>query len=137
MCEKGETLFAIGDEESTAAAAEVFRKVTGDPNAKRVWKNRALFHLAKCLERSDDKAGALEACFEVIASHQQEGPGADEFVWFYRAGFEAVHLLQQQERWVPAVNVAEKLASANGPRSQEARKLANEIRLKHFLWEEK
>ena len=72
-----------------------------------------------------------------VALDNEEGPGADEFVWFYRAGFEAVHLLQQQERWVPAVNIAEKLATVNGPRSQEARKLANEIRLKHFLWEEK
>ena len=73
----------------------------------------------------------------MIASHDEKVPGGDEFVWFYRAGFEAVHLLQQQERWVPAVNVAEKLAAASGPRSQEARKLATEIRLKHFIWEEK
>jgi hypothetical protein len=69
----------------------------------------------------------------------EEGIRSDrprEFFWFYKAGFNAAHLLEETNDWKSAVAVYRKLATVGGTRSDEARARLTQLRLEHFLWDE-
>ena len=58
-------------------------------------------------------------------------------VWYYRAGFLAVELLEENEQWEGAARMAERLAQAGGDRATEAKDVATKIRLERFLWDDR
>ena len=62
--------------------------------------------------------------------------GQREFFWYYKAGFNAARLLEDDSKWQPAAVVYQKLASAGGARSDEAKSRLSRLRLEHFLWEQ-
>ncbi|CAN5268031.1 hypothetical protein BH23VER1_BH23VER1_12960 [soil metagenome] len=139
---RGESLFVLGAETPAhiAAAIAAFDKVAADPAASPEWRAQALFRKGKALEASGDETTALEAYYDVIAQVGQDRPPASAPApaanqWFYRAGFEAMRLLETDENWRGAVRMAERLADAGGPRSDEAKEHAERLRLKHFIWE--
>jgi hypothetical protein len=59
-----------------------------------------------------------------------------EFFWFYKAGFNAARLLEDDSQWAPAASIYQKLALAGGDRSEEAKSRLGRLRLEHFLWEQ-
>jgi hypothetical protein len=56
-------------------------------------------------------------------------------VWFAKAGFFGIDLLEAARQWEPAARLAEQVAQRRGDREQEARERATKIRLEHFLWD--
>jgi hypothetical protein len=80
-------------------------------------------------------AEALAAFYRIVEDEGRLGKQR-EFFWYYKAGFNAARLLEQQEQWKPAAAVYEKLAFAGGGRSDEAKSRLNRLRLEHFLWEQ-
>ena len=58
-------------------------------------------------------------------------------VWYYRAGFLAIELLEKSGQWEGAARMAERLAQAGGDRAIEAKDVATKIRLERFLWDDK
>ena len=94
----------------------------------------------KCLELLGEKASALEVYYDVVRSGRPTAPLASipvaEFDWYFRAGIAAVELLRSQENWRGAVRIAEQLARAGGSRAAEAARIAENLRLRHFLWDE-
>src|SRR4029434_11088537 len=81
----------------------------------------------------NDTPAALTTYYGVI----EEGMRSDrprEFFWFYKAGFNAAHLLEATHDWKSAVAVYRKLAAVGGTRSDEARARLTQLRLEHFLW---
>ena len=84
---------------------------------------------------------ALTAFNQVIRQFQEraaavkDGNHPPDPYWFYRAGFEAVSLLEERERWEAAARLADRLADAKGDRSEEANDRAKRIRVVHFLWD--
>jgi hypothetical protein len=99
------------------------------------WRNQAQFKKGKALEQLNDRSGALATYYSVI---DDEGPPdrEREMFWFYKAGFNAAHLLEDASDWKSAVAVYRKLAAVGGTRSEEARARLKQLRLEHFLWEE-
>jgi hypothetical protein len=59
-----------------------------------------------------------------------------ELFWFYKAGFNAARLLEEDQKWASAAAVYDKLVAIAGPRSDEAKARLNTLRLEHFLWEQ-
>jgi hypothetical protein len=57
-----------------------------------------------------------------------------ELFWYYKAGFNAAHLLEEDSKWESAAAIYEKLAAAGGSRSEEAKARLTNLRLEHFLW---
>ena len=81
-----------------------------------------------------DPAGALATFYRIL----EFNPSPDrppEFFWFYKAGFNAARLLEEQQKWEAAAAIYEKLVAANGPRSEEANARLGQLRLEHFLWQ--
>ena len=96
------------------------------------WRNQALYKMGKAVEARD--AGAALRSFQAVF----EAPGSveqGEFFWGSKAGFDAARILEGEKRWPEAVAVYERMVGQQGPRSEEARLRARQLRLEHFLWE--
>ena len=63
-----------------------------------------------------------------------EAPPA-QVEWFFRAGLGAIRLLEDKKEWHNAILIAESLANSGSSRAIEAARLADRIRLKHFIWD--
>jgi hypothetical protein len=114
---------------------ELYQQLAAEPGVPAHWRNQAEFKKGKALEKSNDKPAALTTYYGVI----EAGARPDvqhEFFWFYKAGFNAAHLLEEANDWKSAVAVYRKLAAVGGTRSDEAKARLTQLRLEHFLWDE-
>lgn len=137
LCGKGDIFYEMGagDPQNYRRAIEFYEQLAADPGVPAHWRNQALFKKGKALEKLDDKPAALTTYYGVI----EDGMRSDrqrEFFWFYKAGFNAAHLLEETSDWKSAVAVYRKLAAIGGTRSDEAKTRLTQLRLEHFLWEE-
>ncbi len=137
LCGKGDIYYEMGagDAKNYQRAIEFYEQLASEPGVPAHWRNQAAFKKGKALEKSNDEAGALTTYYGVI----EEGVRPDlqhEFFWFYKAGFNAAHLLEEASDWKSAVAVYRKLAAVGGTRSDEAKARLTQLRLEHFLWDE-
>lgn len=137
LCGKADILYdlAANDREKYQAALDLYRQLADDTGASSHWRNQALFKAAMCLEKLGDRPRALETFYKVI-EEETRPDRPREYFWFYKAGFNAARLLEEDAKWEPAARVYEKLASAGGDRSEEAKSRLARLRLEHFLWDQ-
>jgi tetratricopeptide (TPR) repeat protein len=103
-----------------------------------VWKAKAGYWRAYAQRIQGDLPTAVLSCYEVIEAVDESVPADPEaMVWYFKAGFLAVELLEQQKNWEGAARIAERLAGSGGDRAIEAKDIATKIRLERFLWDEK
>ncbi|MBA2242545.1 MAG: tetratricopeptide repeat protein [Chthoniobacterales bacterium] len=136
LCGKGDILHELGakDPQNYRRAIESYGQLAADGEAPAHWRNQALFKKGICLEKLNAPTEALATFYEIVES--EGNPEREpEFFWFYKAGFNAARLLEENAKWQPAAAIYEKLAFAGGGRSEEAKGRLNRLRLKHFLWE--
>jgi tetratricopeptide (TPR) repeat protein len=137
LCGKGDILYEMGTAEAQnyQHAIELYEQLATEPGVPAHWRNQAEFKKGKAQEKLNDKPGALTTYYGVI----EKGARPDvqhEFFWFYKAGFNAAHLLEEANDWKSAVAVYRKLAAVGGTRSDEAKTRLTQLRLEHFLWDE-
>ena len=137
LCGKADIFYEMGasDPQNYRHAIELYEQLAAEPGVPAHWRNQAEFKKGKALEKLNDKPAALTTYYGVI----EEGMRSDrqrEFFWFYKAGFNAAHLLEETNDWKSAVAVYRKLAAVGGTRSDEARARLTQLRLEHFLWDE-
>lgn len=137
LCGKGDIFYELGanDPENYRRAIELYEQLAQQPEASAHWRNQALFKKGMCLEKLNAPVDALATFYRIIEDEARPGRQR-EFFWFYKAGFNAARLLEEDSKWQPAAAVYEKLAFAGGGRSEEARSRLNRLRLEHFLWEQ-
>jgi predicted Zn-dependent protease len=137
LCGKGDIYFEMGpaDPQNYKRAIEHYDRLIDDPEAPPHWRNQALFKKGVCLEKTANLDDALAVFYRVL---ENEGrlDRPREFFWFYKSGFNAARLLEEQLKWSSAVAVYQKLVAAGGMRSEEAQGRLRQLRLEHFLWEE-
>jgi hypothetical protein len=137
ICGKGDIFYELGatDRENYRRAIELYERLAAESGVPPHWRNQAEFKKGKALEKLNDKPAALTTYYGVV----EQGTRADrqrEFFWFYKAGFNAAHLLEEANDWKSAVAVYRKLGAVGGTRSDEAKARLTQLRLEHFLWEE-
>ena len=137
LCGKGDVLYELGavDAASYRRAIEAYEQLAAQSDVPAHWRNQALFKKGMCHEQLKEPAEAL-ATFYRIVDNDGRPDRPREFFWFYKAGFNAARLLEQEAKWQPAAAIYEKLAFAGGGRSEEAKSRLNRLRLEHFLWED-
>jgi hypothetical protein len=137
LCGKGDILYESGavDRKNYQSAIEIYDQLASQKDVAPHWRNQALFKKGICLEKLDDRANAL-ATFYIIIEDEGRPDRQREFFWYYKAGFNAARLLEEDSKWQPAAIVYQKLASAGGARSEEAKSRLGRLRLEHFLWEQ-
>ena len=135
LCGKGDIFFEMAGShpENYERALEIYEQLASDKNTPIHWRNQALFKKALCLEKKNDRPGALATFYKVLEDEARPDRRSELF-WYYKAGFNAARLLEDDSKWESAVAIYEKLAAAGGSRSEEARARLNRLRLEHFLW---
>jgi len=138
LCGKGDIFNEAGESnrENYQRAIEVYDQLAGQKDAPIHWRNQALFKKGICLEKLGDRENALATFFKIIEEENRPDRPQREFFWYYRAGFNAARLLEDDSKWQPAAVVYQKLVAAGGARSDEAKSRLARLRLEHFLWEQ-
>jgi TolA-binding protein len=138
LCGKGDIFYESGeaDRENYRRAIETYDQLAAQKDAPVHWRNQALFKKGICLEKLGDRDNALAAFYKIIEEDTRPDRPQREFFWYYKAGFNAARLLEDESKWQPAAVVYQKLASAGGARSDEAKSRLSRLRLEHFLWEQ-
>lgn len=137
-CEKAELLLLLGktDPAQLDAAADLLDALLADQTLPFVWKARAGFTLATVHHDAKHDTEALEACYNVLRAADLTPPASPaDYVWFSKAGFFGIDLLEASRQWEAAARLAEQIAQRPGDRALEARDRATKIRLEHFLWD--
>jgi TolA-binding protein len=137
LCGKGDILYESGltERENYRRASEIYDQLASKKDAPAHWRNQALFKKGICLEKLGERENALATFYKII--EEESRPDRQrEFFWYYKAGFNAARLLEDDSKWQPAAVVYQKLASAGGARSEEAKSRLSRLRLEHFLWEQ-
>jgi TolA-binding protein len=134
LCGKADIFFEQGDSTNLARAVTLYDQLAGETANEPHWQNQALFKKGLCLEKESDRDNALAAFYRVIEFNPTPGK-PPEFFWYYKAGFNAARLLEEEQKWESAAAIYEKLVAANGPRSEEAKARLSQLRLEHFLWQ--
>ena len=137
LCGKGDDLFALGaaDPANLPKAIVTFDTLASQIDVTTYWRNRALYMKGKCLEglKKTDEAAAV--FYDVLQLQNASGEEPDYF-WYYKSGFEAARLMEEGKQWKSAIGLYQKMAGLEGPRADEARARAKQLRLAHFIWEE-
>ena len=131
---KGDNLLVLGRQDSAQcqAAVEVFSQLATRPEVTPTWRNQALYKKDKALEQLKRVPEALTVHYEVL----ERSAGTErEYFWYYKAGFDAARIFEQQAQWKSAIGIYEKMAKADGPRSAEASARVKQLRLEKFIWE--
>ncbi|MEP6670936.1 MAG: tetratricopeptide repeat protein [Chthoniobacter sp.] len=134
LCSKGDNLAALGrkDPAQFDAAIAVYESLAALPDVTPVWRNQALYKKGRALEQLSRDSEALTAYYDVLDKSVAEGR---EFFWFYKAGFDAAHLFEEEENWKAAIGIYQKMTKIEGPRAAEARARLSQLRLEKFIWD--
>lgn len=138
QCEKAELLLLLGKTEPARldAAADLLDAFLSDHSLSFMWKARAGFTLASVHHDAHRDTEALEACYNVLRAAEMTPPSSPaDYIWFSKAGFFGVDLLEATRQWDAAARLAEQIFQRPGDRASEARDRATKIRLEHFLWD--
>jgi tetratricopeptide (TPR) repeat protein len=135
LCAKGDIFFESGGNENYQRAIDSYEQLALEKDVPVHWQNQALFKKGLCLEKRKEPAAALETFYRVLES-EKAAEKRRELFWFYKAGFNAARMLEDDSKWESAAAIYEKLAAAGGSRSEEAKERLNRLRLEHFLWTE-
>jgi tetratricopeptide (TPR) repeat protein len=135
LCGKGDIFFEMAgsDPSNYQRAIAIYDQLASDKDQPTHWRNQALFKKGLCLEKTTDSAGALAMFYKILEDEARLGR-RHEFFWYYKAGFNAARLLEDDSKWESAAAIYEKLVAAGGSRSEEAKARLNRLRLEHFLW---
>ena len=135
LCAKGDIFFESGGNENYERAIDYYEQLASAKDVPVHWQNQALFKKGLCLEKRKERAAALETFYRVL-ENERATERRRELFWFYKAGFNAARLLEDDSKWESAAAIYDKLAAAGGSRSEEAKERLNRLRLEHFLWTE-
>lgn len=135
LIEKGKNHYRLGDKDPAnyRLAIDLWKQVAAEEVGDAAWRNQAMTRVGDAYEKLADHRAAVAAYYEVFKPSDTPLP---EFFWFYKSGFAAGRLLEEQEKWEEAIRVYELMAAVEGPRAMEAKSRINKLRLEHFLWEE-
>jgi len=133
---KGEALALIArkDPQQMDAAIAVYDQIATTPDTAASWRHQAIYRKAKLIgEQPTRKLEALTLYNEILDLNIS---GKErEFFWFYKAGYEAAHILEQQQQWLEAIAIYEKMGRVEGPHAADVRRTARELRVTHFIWD--
>ncbi len=122
-------------------AADRFAALSGLARAPALWRYHAAVRRGKCLEALGKSPVALEIYRSIVDETRSDGESAgdtldpEETEWVFRAGFAAIDLLNAEKNWRAAIEVADALSEKSSPRAIEATRLAEKLRLKHWVWD--
>lgn len=134
LAAKADNLSELGETKSGAweEALAIYSRLAEEAGARSAWHGQSLYNKGRCLAALHRKDEALAAYHDVLEAGVEE---PREYFWFYKAGFDAAALCEERSQWKSAIAIYQKIASLEGPRSEEAKARISSLRLEHFIWE--
>ena len=143
MILKGRALYELGGKDTTRLdqAIRIFGDALEISDLSPAIRSEILFRKAKSHEMLGQFEETLHCLHEVMnnSANPLNDNDPKDFKWYYRAGFEAIRIKEAsggQQSIIAAIAIADRLARTPGPRSDEARKASQRLRLEHFIWDE-
>ncbi len=140
---KGRALYELGGKEPLRLeeSIRIFAQALELVDLSTGIRNEILFRKAKAHEIHGQLDQTLSCLHEIMnnRSNENENESPGDFKWYYRAGFEAIRLKESnggKQGIISAIAIADRLARTPGPRSNEAKKAGQRLRLEHFIWQE-
>lgn len=119
-------------------AIGIYDDLLKEKNLPLAWQNRLHFLRGQTYESMQIRSHAFDSYYDVVirGNVPAEGkPHKEEWLWFYRCGFKALSMLENDKHWEAAVHLARRIASFKGPRAEEAGDRAKSLAKKHMIWE--
>jgi outer membrane protein assembly factor BamD (BamD/ComL family) len=134
-CGKADAMLALARRSGEAIDLPMteYRELVSMADVTPYWRNQAIYKIAKAYEVQKENEKALEAFYSVL-----DLPGsveAGEYFWLFKAGFDAARILEGKQIWRDTIALYERLGKLGGPRAEEAKTRARQIRLEKFIWE--
>jgi len=144
-----DALYRLHDEKTTATTQEsphlkeaiaIYDTLLKAKDLSPSWSNRLYYLKGQTLEKADSSGTqALDQYYKVVnlenlPAELKAAKQPAEWHWYYRCGFRAVSILEEQKQWRTAVNILRKIADTQGPRAAEADEKARKLSMKHFIW---
>ena len=98
---------------------------------------RIRYRKALTLSIMGDVKGALDVYYQVI--NRENIPAnsrQSEWFWYYKCGFNAMTLCEDNDNPRGAIAIAKKLATGKGPQAEEAKKRAKRLEMEYMIWEQ-
>lgn len=136
-----EALATGRDAAKLSEAADRFAALSNLDSAPALWRYNAAVRRGKCLEALGKAPVALEIYRSIVEETRTDNAGLatplapGETEWVFRAGFAAIEILNAEKNWAASIEIADALAEKSGPRAIEATRLAEKLRLKHWVWD--
>jgi len=136
-----EALATGRDGAKLSEAADRFAALSNLDSAPALWRYNAAVRRGKCLEALGKAPVALEIYRSIVEETRTDNEGLatplapGETEWVFRAGFAAIEILNAEKNWAASIEIADALAEKSGPRAIEATRLAEKLRLKHWVWD--
>ena len=123
----------IGQHEN---ALEFYGKILALKDLPASTRNQAHYISGQALEKLNRNVQALESYYRVInRDFSPESTTSLEWKWYDKCGIEgALALLEKEERWEAAIQLAAKIGRSGSPRAEDAREIAERIGLEHFIY---
>ena len=112
------------------AALAVYDELVAS-DAPPAWRNQALYKKASALKLLNRPQDALMAYYDVLGRSTAQDR---EYLWYYKAGFEAAGIFEAAKDWKAAIGIYEKMSAIAGPRTDEVKARVKRLRLEHFIW---
>lgn len=129
----------VSDPQKYRRAVDIYDQLLAEKNLPSAWNHRLHFLKGQTLESMKEFDAALESYYSVVSidNAPEALKGKDiEWFWFYRCGFKALSMLENEKRWQAAVKLAQRIASFDGPRAEEAYQRADNLARTHMIWPE-
>ena len=127
---------ARGNTEDLENCLKVYDAILDQEDLAYPLNNRIHFLKGLTLEQLHQPAKALDSYYRVInGENLKEGEAISEWKWYYDCGFSALKLLKDGKRWRAAFGVGRTLQLSGGPRAKEAKEQAEDIQLRHMIWD--
>lgn len=103
-----------------------------------VWDYKRRQQLTKSHLLQNQTDLAKKVCYDALDLPITIGPESirkeEQLDEYYKIGFNLIDLLENDEEWIKASDICNRLARTSGNRSIEATQVGERLRLKHFIW---
>ncbi|MBN2786566.1 MAG: tetratricopeptide repeat protein [Pontiellaceae bacterium] len=132
---KGDCQFSLGAENPVRyeEAMASYQAILDRPVAPAPLKLQAEYKIGRCLEKQGMFDKAFSRYMNVVYSFPATERSPRSVMWFTRASFGAAALKENEQSWVDAVQVYERVVEAAVPAADEARKKMEKIRTANWL----
>ncbi len=131
-----QSLIGLGDEKSCQRARALLLELLKDPNLSNLERYKVVYKFITLLELQNKWGEILDVSYQVAYSEVVPPPDNEEsWMIFHRVVKKCFGLWERESKWRTLYSLAKELAKKESPYRAEYQEKADQISLKHVLWD--